>query len=74
MEGRYDSIWWIAMAWGGRVSRVVTCLTGNQRVRQGARAVLAVEESRRETKDSWVLTPSATRQALIGEGVAMPKT
>jgi hypothetical protein len=45
MEGRCDSIWRIAMAWGRQSSRVVTCLTGNQRVRQIARAVLVVEES-----------------------------
>ena len=40
-------------AMGGRSSRVVTCLTGNQRLRQEARAVLAGEEER--VKTFWVL-------------------
>jgi hypothetical protein len=48
MEGRCDSISWMAMACNGRSSRVVTCLTGNQRVMQIARAVLGVEENRGE--------------------------
>jgi hypothetical protein len=57
--------WVDGNAMGGQFSRDVTCLTGNQQVRQVARAVLAGEEER--VKTFWVLVLDGRETGGTGE-------